>query len=318
MIGGSVLPRDAPIRFLDETSETLIFYGLGNIGFGPKLHAVFPGGRIEEFIPSRSPTLDEWLNDLEPNEKFARTTARLHSTHHPISKKPWNLRSIVEGCLARWEEIRSEQLLSRLPSIEKSVNFDFKGELDFLESTLNKISSRVVFSSNDANRSNFLVKMNPDGSDIKPIQLVQIDYEFSCYNYRAFDIGNYFGMKTFDFGAEKLVTGKGYPSEEYRMNFVQAYVDEINRIGRPKDWDEDGKDSPQHIQMEADFGSFAVRLVNVAWTLRDLEIWIDLLEKKKNDLSDPDAQLGFESFPDYYFEGKKRFLSTYSDILDQL
>lgn len=317
LIGGNVLPRDAPIRVLNETSETLVFYSLGHLGLGPKLHAVFPGGRIEEFIQSRTMTLTEWLKDPSINVKLGQITARLHMTKHPIKKTPWNVRRIVQRCLNRFKEQQEHSPTEEwmLPEIESSINFDFESQLTFIESILPKLNSKIVFSSNDSNRSNFLVRTKSDGSDVDPLQVMQVDYEFACYNYRAFDIGNYFGMKTFDFGAEVFTTGQGYPSEEYRRQFIQSYIDEINRIGPPSDWDPEGRDSLEHILLEADFGSYAVRVINVAWTLRDVKIWTEMVRKKKE--KDPNARLEFDRFPPYCHERRKHFVQRHKEWLEK-
>ena len=317
LIGGNVLPHDAPIRSHNETSETLVFYGLGHAGLGPKLHALFPGGRIEEFIQSRTMTVEEWLSDPVVNVEIAKITANFHSMKLPISKKPWNIREIVEKNLKKFNEQRAELEAEGyiVPQVLSVIEFDFESELNFIESIVNKINSRVVFSSNDANRSNFLVKTNNDGSYIQPLKLVQVDVEFSSYNYRAFDIGNYFGMKTFDFGAAKLLTGQRYPSEEYRRQFIQAYIEVMNQIGLPGDWDGDGRDSLEHILLEVDFGSFAVRTINLSWLLRDLKIWVDLWKSRLS--KDPSAEFDFGlSIAPYYYERKKDFLTRHKEWLE--
>lgn len=84
-------------------------------------------------------------------------------------------------------------------------------------------------------------------------RLVLIDYEFSGYRQRGADIGNYFAMHMFDFGAERLMTKKPYPDENTRRHFIRAYLDQCKTIPEFADWDFDGKDSEEQILMEAEF-----------------------------------------------------------------
>ncbi|VDM83718.1 unnamed protein product [Strongylus vulgaris] len=59
-------PRSVLLRIQTQTDplklmkEIAIFTSLDGHGYGPKLLGVFPGGRLEEFIPSRTLTLNEF------------------------------------------------------------------------------------------------------------------------------------------------------------------------------------------------------------------------------------------------------------------
>ena len=50
LFGGKLVTREHPYRILDETTEALLFFRMGQHGLGPRLLGVFPGGRIEQFI----------------------------------------------------------------------------------------------------------------------------------------------------------------------------------------------------------------------------------------------------------------------------
>lgn len=282
---------------------------------GPQLHAVFPGGRIEQFIASRALTLPEWLSDVTVNSQIAMVAGNFHCLKQPISKVPWSIESIVNSCLARFAEkkqtLHQKGYLSS--QVHSLIQFDFKSEIEFVTSVLAQLKQRVVFSSNDMNRSNFLVLTDAQtGHDLHPRDILLIDYEFCCYNYRGFDLGNYFSMKVFDFGAEKFLTGQEYPSIEYRRQFIQKYIETIrNSPAKPDDWDEETIDSPENILMECDFGSFAVRLINIAWLLRDLDTWMDVMRERAARLPDVNVDGSFDAFPLYYRKRKEDFLSQY-------
>ena len=266
-------------------------------------------------------TLPEWLTDVTVNQEIAMVAGNFHCLKQPISKVPWSIQSIVDACLARFAE--NKQTLQQRwyldSQVQSLIGFDFKSEIEFVTSVLARLKQRIVFASNDMNRSNFLILTDPNtGCDLHPRQILLIDYEFCSYNYRGFDLGNYFGMKVFDFGAEKFITGEKYPPLEYRMDFIQKYIETMRNLpNRPHDWDEETIDSPQHILMEADFGSFAIRLINIAWVLRDLDIWRDIMRERAKRIPNADSEGSFNAFPDYYRERKKQFLSQYPQFNTQ-
>ena len=312
LYGGNVLPKDAPTRILDETTETMVFYGLGMKGLGPKLYGTFEGGRLEEFIESSAISVKDWAEDSNINKEVARIVADYHSQDFPLVKQPQDIVKILEECYAGYLKIKNEVARTVTPEEFEAARdffeFDVLTECSWIRKVLPLVNSRVVFSHNDVNRGNHLVR----NSDKK---IILVDYEFSGYCYRGFEIGNYFGMKMFDFGAEKFRTGYDYPNEEYRREFIMAYSERIKQNGYfAGDWhdsDDNAIDSVDHIVMEAEFGSFAVRLINVAWCLRDALNWIKVIRMRSK--FDPDFEFGkaFTTVSHFYQQRKQVFLKAY-------
>ena len=90
--------------------------------------------------------------------------------------------------------------LEEVPDEEVSAasivaNIDFESEIEYLAGLIIKISPPVVFSHNDINTGNILVKDVQECSD----PVVLIDYEFSSYNYRGFDLANHFNEWMYDY-----------------------------------------------------------------------------------------------------------------------
>ncbi|EPB69668.1 hypothetical protein ANCCEY_11241 [Ancylostoma ceylanicum] len=56
-------------------------------GYGPKLLGVFSGGRIEEFIPSRTLTTEE-MSDARFAPSLATLNAKLNNIEMPLPKSP--------------------------------------------------------------------------------------------------------------------------------------------------------------------------------------------------------------------------------------
>lgn len=311
LLGGNLLPKDAPIRTIDESTETLIFYAIGQQGQGPALYASIPGGRIEEFIPSRRITMDEWINSPEMNVTIARVVANFHLLTIPISKVPWDFRSRVKRCLEQFNERKSElEAKGCLDDVAKLNTFPFDQELEFVEKLFKKVPSRVVFASNDLNRSNFLLLQDASGKDKQPLEVKAIDYEFCAYNFRGCDIGNYFAMKVYDFGSETMLTGHQYPSIEYRKNFIETYVDQIQKHPKcPENWDGNKNDSVEHILIESLIGTLVTRLIDVAWTLRDIDLWQDVVKERKEEFR-------INQLADFYFERKSELISNYPHLTE--
>lgn len=79
-------------------TESVIFTLLSERRLGPKLHGVFPGGRIEEYIPAR-PLLTKELADPELSALAAEKMAQIHSIQVPISKEPtWLWDTMIKWC----------------------------------------------------------------------------------------------------------------------------------------------------------------------------------------------------------------------------
>lgn len=59
-------------------TESVIFTLLSERGLGPKLHGIFPGGRIEEFINAR-PLLTTELSNEKLSTQIAQKMAAIHT-----------------------------------------------------------------------------------------------------------------------------------------------------------------------------------------------------------------------------------------------
>ena len=68
-------------------TETVVFTMLAERNLGPRLFGVFPGGRLEEFIPGHPLTASE-MRSPEYSAHVARNVALVHSLEVPVSKEP--------------------------------------------------------------------------------------------------------------------------------------------------------------------------------------------------------------------------------------
>uniref|UniRef100_A0A8B9KVR7 ethanolamine kinase n=1 Tax=Astyanax mexicanus TaxID=7994 RepID=A0A8B9KVR7_ASTMX len=91
-----------------------------------------------------------------------------------------------------------------------------------LEST----QSPVVFCHNDLQEGNILLLSGRENMDKQKLML--IDFEYSSYNYRGFDIGNFFCEWTYDYTCDVSpyfkTTTKNYPTKAQQMHFFKSYL----------------------------------------------------------------------------------------------
>lgn len=85
-------------------------------------------------------------------------------------------------------------------------------------------------------------------------KVLLIDYEMGFWAPRGIDIGSHWVNRMIKWnGIDTKVSGHAFPSEDQRTLFVKEYLKELQRIN-PKRFNEDERDTEQHVMMEADFG----------------------------------------------------------------
>ncbi|XP_013136398.1 PREDICTED: choline/ethanolamine kinase isoform X2 [Papilio polytes] len=142
-------------------TESVIFTLLSERRLGPKLHGVFSGGRIEEYIPAR-PLLTRELAEPALSMKIAEKMAAIHSMDVPLSKEPnWLWKT-----MAKWlRTVRSERLTKYAVGknedeeeiIKRLKTVDFENEIEWLKKFIETIESPVVFCHNDLQEGNILL-----------------------------------------------------------------------------------------------------------------------------------------------------------------
>ncbi|XP_017081505.2 choline kinase A2 isoform X2 [Drosophila eugracilis] len=166
-------PREVLLRIYGQThgdhalesmiTESVVFALLSERNFGPKLHGIFPGGRIEQYIPARALTTAE-LGEQRILMKVAEKMGEIHSLNIPMSKEPdwiWN-------CMERWvsgfENIVKGNVQSKPKSsvLEKQMElmrtFDYVQEVAWIRSVIDDGDYPVVFCHNDLQEGNILLR----------------------------------------------------------------------------------------------------------------------------------------------------------------
>ncbi|XP_034473165.1 choline/ethanolamine kinase isoform X2 [Drosophila innubila] len=173
-------PREVLLRIYGQThgdhalesmiTESVVFTLLSERNFGPKLHGIFPGGRIEQYIPARSLATTE-LGDARISMKIAEKMGEIHSLNIPMSKEPdwiWNcmdrwlasVDSIVKGKI---ESKPNSTVLQKQRELMRTI--DYVKEMAWLRSVIETRAYPVVFCHNDLQEGNILLRQSNSGRE---------------------------------------------------------------------------------------------------------------------------------------------------------
>ncbi|XP_056630180.1 choline/ethanolamine kinase [Diorhabda sublineata] len=266
-------PKDVLIRIYGQThgegalealiTESVIFTLLSERNLGPKLHGIFPGGRIEQYINAR-PLLLEELSDERLSVQIAKKMAAIHSMEVPLHKAPEWLWNTLDRWLCTFDTMQLNNMPQSIKILLEKTNL--KSECDWLKTKLEAEDSPVVFCHNDFQEGNILLPIESDkqnNNDDEP-RLVIIDFEYCSYNYRSFDIANHFAEWVYDYKYSKHPffeeDWNRYPTEKQRLSFIRAYLREIG-----------SRENPKKVLREVEVFTMASHLFWGVWALINAE-----------------------------------------------
>lgn len=215
-------------------TESVIFTMLSENQRGPRLLGVFPGGRIEEYIPAR-PLQTSELSDPVLSRLVAEKLAQIHLMDVPINKEPRWLWDTMNRWLGNVQDFMSEQHSDPVAKAraKQLMNYSLKLELDWLKEFLTSIRSPVLFCHNDLQEGNILLRLDSQESNQSQPELVVIDFEFCSYNYRGFDIANHMCEWTYDYSNENppyfWASHDRFPTQEQQKMFLESYLQAFKR-----------------------------------------------------------------------------------------
>ncbi|XP_027971279.1 choline/ethanolamine kinase isoform X1 [Eumetopias jubatus] len=236
--------------------ESVMFAILAERSLGPQLYGVFPEGRLEQYIPVRAqpgPDLPEALPAPHPSPPFqclpscplpqsrplktcelrepvlsaeiATKMARFHGMEMPFTKEPHWLFGTMERYLKQIQDLPP----TGLPQMNLLETYSLKDEMGNLRKLLDSTPSPVVFCHNDVQEGNILLLSEPEDTD----RLMLVDFEYSSYNYRGFDIGNHFCEWVYDYTHEEWPFYKAqpadYPTRGQQLRFIRHYLAEVRK-----------------------------------------------------------------------------------------
>ncbi|XP_076849333.1 choline/ethanolamine kinase [Brachyhypopomus gauderio] len=207
-------------------SESVMFAILAERELGPRLYGVFPEGRLEQYLPSKRLERDQ-LQHTGLSAEIARKMARFHRMVMPFNKEPRWLFGTIDRYM---EQIMSIKFVreAHIKKFKKLMKYDLPAELASLRALLSATSSPVVFCHNDVQEGNILMLDGRDRNSSDKLML--IDFEYSSYNYRGFDLGNHFCEWVYDYTYDQWPFFKAnlenYPSRKQQLHFIRNYLAE--------------------------------------------------------------------------------------------
>lgn len=207
--------------------ESVMFAILAERELGPKLYGIFPQGRLEQYVPSRKLDTCE-LSVPSISAEVAEKMAKFHGMRMPFNKEPKWLFGTMEKYLSQVMRLNFTRE-SQVRLYNRMLSYDLPHEMDTLRELLMSTPSPVVFCHNDCQEGNILLLK---GRQITEQKLMLIDFEYSSYNYRGFDIGNHFCEWMYDYNCEEYpffkVNTQAYPSKAQQMYFFENYLREFH------------------------------------------------------------------------------------------
>ncbi|KAM6937811.1 choline kinase alpha isoform 2-T2 [Xenentodon cancila] len=208
--------------------ESVMFAILAERELGPKLYGIFPQGRLEQYVPSRKLDTCE-LSDSSISAEVAEKMAKFHGMRMPFNKEPKWLFGTMEKYLSQVMKLNFTKE-SHLRRFSRLLAINLPQEMEMLKSLLESTYSPVVFCHNDCQEGNILLLKRHQSSDKQKLML--IDFEYSSYNYRGFDIGNHFCEWIYDYNCEEYpffkVDAQNYPSKAQQLHFFESYLREFD------------------------------------------------------------------------------------------
>jgi len=186
---------------IDLEKENYIFTELAKKGVGPSYYGGNKTFRLEEFFDSRVLEPSEVSNKII-RRGVAKALAALHQADlEGLDKTPMSLKVLEEGSMMKHvlEKTRKEDFTTEEQGwLQEILSLIGNDEINFLKDMLAREKSSVVFSHNDLHARNILLLD-------KSSQVKLVDYEYSCYNYRGYDLANFLNESAIDY------TSSDYP-----------------------------------------------------------------------------------------------------------
>jgi thiamine kinase-like enzyme len=257
LYGGNVASDEDDICLSIE-QEILTCDTWSRVGDGPKLKAVFRSGRMEEFIDSHLITTSEY-QDPKIRAGLAQAMARFHSLSLPFRRPAFDYHRLLQRMFRDFvtnqrETIAENPVFRQMKvDIDRVAKYDFASDLSWLKDALQPEHHRMVFTHGDMHSHNILIRSH----DSRPIL---IDFQESGYHWRARDLGLCLASSVFTMDFTVTSASRSFPSDEYCYAFFDEYMDEVERLAFLPDIDRVGRDSNEHLMMEALIGGMVSQM----------------------------------------------------------
>lgn len=227
---------------IDRNAEKKNIAYLHQHGLAPQLYATFLNGLVYEFVPGVTlNTKSVYESSIWP--LVAINMAKMHklplsaeeAAKEPMLKtKTTRFLDLIPDTFSDPEKHQRWFGLCDLNDVS-NINFKFthfrvvatlpskeklREEFNELYTALASLKSPVLFCHNDLLPGNVIYTKERS-------KVTFIDYEYAELNFQAFDIGNHFAeFPGIDSKTESGIDYTKYPSREYQLDWIKAYLEE--------------------------------------------------------------------------------------------
>uniref|UniRef100_A0A8C6VCR1 ethanolamine kinase n=1 Tax=Naja naja TaxID=35670 RepID=A0A8C6VCR1_NAJNA len=185
---------------VDRANELRNFQVLQDNGCAPNLFCTFENGYCYEFMSGKA-LGPEHIRESSMFRLVAQEMAKMHRIH--------TNGSLPKPCL--WHRLYKYLNIVKtefIPSLEV-----LEEEIHWMKEHLSQLQSPIVFCHNDLLSKNIIY--NKTEGHVR-----FIDYEYTGYNYQAYDIGNHFN----EFAGLNEVDYSLYPCKEVQLQWLRYYL----------------------------------------------------------------------------------------------
>uniref|UniRef100_A0AAR2KGQ3 ethanolamine kinase n=1 Tax=Pygocentrus nattereri TaxID=42514 RepID=A0AAR2KGQ3_PYGNA len=196
--------------------ESVMFAILAERQLGPKLYGIFPQGRLEQFVPSRKLATEE-LRIPSICAEIAEKIAKFHRMRMPFNKEPKWLFGTMEKYMSQVQSLTFTRE-THLRKFTQLMTYGLPQEMEITPTHFIQPMENCRWLSGREN--------------MDKQKLMLIDFEYSSYNYRGFDIGNFFCEWMYDYNCDTSPFFKtntsNYPTKAQQMHFFKSYLSEYD------------------------------------------------------------------------------------------
>ena len=180
--------------------------------YGQKVYGGFLNGIVYTFTPGR--TLDyEEFRKPEITKLMLDAIVSVHKLTPPLKKKPVlfnEMRAWLHNLPTKYTDPAKQKKFVGI-TYEK-----LSAEIDYVEKKLTALNSPVICCHNDLYLKNFIY--DEENNSVK-----LIDFEYSSWNYQAFDLANHIGE-----WCGVYMDWSKYPSRDEQDFFLRTYLEKYN------------------------------------------------------------------------------------------
>ncbi|XP_033196472.1 ethanolamine kinase 1 [Bombus vosnesenskii] len=205
---------------IDRKDETRNIRVLNKVGFTHSIYATFNNGLAYQFIEGNILTT-ETVRNPDIYVLVAKRMAQMHRL------KPDDTEIPKDACIWKKLEKFMEIMPKEFLDVTKQTRFEkiikpfgvLKQEYEALKKELINLNNEVVFAHNDLLLGNVLYNE-------KKMSVTFIDFEYTGYNYQAYDIANHFA----EFAGIDNPDYSLYPEEQLQKAWLNIYLQEYNNV----------------------------------------------------------------------------------------